>query len=414
MKSFDITTLNNGIRVITKAIPNTPRTSINFFVDSGVKEANKAGIASIAWRLLLQGTTSRNAEQIANELDLNAIEMNIETKQDYTKIKSVALNEDFDKALELLTDIIKNPTFENFEKEVKKFKGELEVDLESPRIKAIDNLIKNMFENHPYGHTHTTALQLLPEITQSAVKEFYGSAISPEDVVISIAGNIDKNKIIKDLEACFGDMKAISRDKSPLDSGKIVANKTVTIVKEDAAQAQIIKGWLAPDITSEDQAKLSVLNVILGSSGLSSRLFLELRDKKGLAYHVRSNYDTLKYSGFFTVYIGTAPSNINTCLEGFDTEIKKLQEVLISDKELEDAKSNILGKRAFYHETNAQQSHYLGFYELMGLGADYDNKIVEKIKNVTPEDIKEVANKYLTKNSVLSILAPKEFLDKLN
>jgi len=157
---------------------------------------------------------------------------------------------------------------------------------------------------------------------------------------------------------------------------------------------------------------MTVLNTILGASGLSSRLFVELRDKKGLAYHVRSTYEPLKYSGTFSVYIGTAPMNINASIQGFKTEIEKLQNTLVSEKELEDAKSNYLGKRAFFHETNSQQGHYLGYFEILGLGADYDNKIPEIIKKVTASDIREVANKYLSQNSIISILAPQKYLDE--
>lgn len=412
MNSFETTNLSNGIKVITRKNPHTPRLAINMFVDSGIKNENKAGIASLAGRLLLQGTESRNAEQLALELDSNAIEMYIEPKQDYIKIKSLFLNEDFGKAIEILSDVVNHSTFEDFEKESRKYRGEIEVELDSPKVKAFDNLIKNIYPNHPYGHTYTKIIKDLPSIDQKAVKDFYYSASLAEKLTIVAVGDIDKNNVIAVLEGKFGSLRRADEQQKPKLPGDIQENKLVTIAKNDAAQAQIIKGWMAPDLFSDDYAALSMLNVILGSSGLSSRLFVELRDKKGLAYHVRSTYEPLKHSGIFTVYIGTAPNNINTAVDGFNIEIKKMQDELVSDKELEDAKNNYLGKRAFFHETNSQQAHYLGFYDIVGLGADYDDKISEKIRKVSASDIREAANKYFSQNSVTSILAPEHYIEK--
>lgn len=412
MNSFDISHLSNGIKLITRKNPHTPRIAVNMFIDSGVKKENKAGMANLSGRLLLQGTDSRTAEQLAVELDSNAIEISIDVKQDYIKLKSLFLNEEFDKALDLLKDVVKHSTFGNFEKEARKYRGEIEVELDSPKIKAFDNLIKNIYPDHPYGHTYTRVINDLPSINMDSVKNFYYSKSLPERITIVVIGDIDKNNVIKMLEDKFGDLKRNNTEQEILKTAEIKENKILTIIKNDAAQAQIVKGWIAPDIMNKDYAAMSILNIILGSSGLSSRLFVELRDKKGLAYHVRSAYEPLKHSGNFTVYIGTGPNNINTALEGFNVEIKKMQDELVSNKELEDAKSNYLGKRAFYHETNSQQAHYLGFYDIMGLGADYDEKVSENIKKVSANDIREAANKYFSQNSIISILAPEEYLQK--
>lgn len=274
----------------------------------------------------------------------------------------------------------------------------------------MDNFTKNIYQNHPYGNTPTRIIEDLPEIDKKAVKKFYDSSLSSQKMNIVVVGDINKSNIIKLLEPRFGNIQPSERKTNKIAIPELKENRVVTIQKNDAAQAHIIQGWLTADITDEDFPKLSILNTILGSSGLSSRLFVELRDKKGLAYVVRSSYEPLKYSGVFSVYIATAPPNINVALEGFSEEIKKLQDTLVSDKELEDAISNSLGKRDFYHETNSQQSHYLGYYDIIGLGSDYDDKIKDKIRRVNAKDIREVANKYFTQYSVTSILAPENAL----
>jgi len=410
MNSFDISTLSNGIKVITRKNKNTPRIAVNLFINSGIKCESKAGEASLAGRLLLQGTDTRSAEEIARELDNNAIEISVDTKQDYTKVRALFLNEDFDRTLDIFTDIVRNSTFEKAEKEAFKLKGEIDMDLDSPKTKAFDNLVKNIYPDHTYGNTHTKILEDLPQINRNMLKDYYYTSLVPESMTFAVVGDIDRESVISALESKFGNIKRDSSKCIIKTPAEIDRNKTVTIARADAAQAQIVQGWIVPNIASEDFAPLAIFNTILGSSGLSSRLFVELRDKQGLAYHVRSTFETFKYSGTFSVYIGTAPVNIKTALDGFNVEIKKLQDELVSNRELENAKSNYLGKRAFYHETNAWQSHYLGYYDIMGLGAEYDNIIPEKIKKVDEKSVREVANKYLSKNSVISILAPDEYL----
>ena len=398
MTSFNIDKLSNEIKVITRKNTNTPRISLNLFMTSGTKYENLAGTANLTSRLLFQGTETKSAEDLANELDLNAIEMSIEAKQDYLRARALFLNEDLNEVLDIFEDILKYSTFKNLEKEARKFEGELKLDLDSPKTQALDNLIRNIYPEHPYGYSHTKILADLNNINIDSIKEFYvKNSFNPDKMVISVVGDIEHDQIMKALNNKFGHLERISQEKIEKNIIEIKENKTVTIKRDDAAQAQIIQGWLAPSLSEKDYPVIILLNTILGGSGLSSRLFVELRDKKGLAYTVRSSYEPMQESGIFSIYIGTAPENIKVCLEGFDIEIKKLQNELVSEKELEDAKNNYLGKRTFLHETNSQQSYFLGFYEAMGLSPEFDDLITGIIKKVTAQDIREAANKYFSK-----------------
>lgn len=343
-------------------------------------------------------------------MDSNAIEYKIESKHDYTKVNTLFLNEDLEKTLDIISDMIKNSTFAEFDKEVRKFKGEIKMALDSPRSKAVDNFLKNLYPGHIYGCSHTTILEELDTITKKEVKEFHKKLITPENMVITFVGDIDKKQVLTLLDKYFGDISKKEAEELNLEVPTIKQSKTVTIEKNDASQAQVMQGWVVPGVGSDDYPALVLLNTILGSSGLSSRLFVELRDKQGLAYVVRSAYDPYKLCGTFSVYIATEPKNIKVSLDGFKSEIKKLQDELVSEKELNDAKSNVLGKRAFFHETNAQQANYLGHYEILGLGCDFDTKIPQKIKNVTSQQVQDVAKKYLSNDSIISLLAPDEFL----
>jgi len=413
MASYNTAVLSNGIKVITRKNENTPRISLNMLMVSGSKTDVNAGTANLAGRLLLQGTKTKSAEDIANELDNKAIEVNVEAKQDYLRIKALFLNEDFQDVLEILEDLTKNSTFESFEKETQKFKGELTLDLDSPKVIAFDNLLKTIYPNHPYGYGHTKVLEDLNSIKPEDLKEFYfKKSFSADKIIFSVVGDIDSEKVTAELEKKFADIKITEATENTRKTEEIKENKTVTVAKNDSAQAQILQGWLAPSIIEEDYPTMVLLNTILGASGLSSRLFVELRDKKGLAYTVRSSYEALLESGLFTLYIGTNPKNIKTCLEGFNEEINKLKTIPVDEKELNDAKNNFFGKRAFFHETNSHQAFYLALYEAMGLSPKFDDEIAEKVKNVTSQQIMDAANKYFSKNSVISILAPQEFLEQ--
>ncbi len=405
-----ILALSNGVKVVFRKNEETPRVAVNFYIKSGVIDEKKAGETSLITKLLLQGTKNLSSKALADKIDLYAIDFITDVKQDYLKIKAVFLNDDVETALDLMSDVILNSTFDNFEKEVNKLKGEITSDLDSAKTKALDNLIKNLYENHPYGNSYTRILDEIDSITKEDVKNLYFSKLLAKNCVISFVGDIEEDIALALLEKYFSNIPDGINSDNMSEITHLTESKTVKIIKEDVAQAQIFKSWLVPGVASSDIPAFMVLNSILGSCGLSSRLFLELREKKGLAYVVRSSLDVMELSSTFTLYIASDPKNINVALDGFKVEVDKIKDELVSDKELESAKKNILGKRAFLHETNSQQSHYLGYYELMGLGASYDSELNYKIQDVTAADIKRVANKYLDDKFVISLLAPEKFL----
>ena len=185
-----------------------------------------------------------------------------------------------------------------------------------------------------------------------------------------------------------------------------VKQEKAELVKEDAQQAQIIQGWLVPTIGSDDYFKIMLLNTILGASGLSSRLFMELREKKGLAYTVRTSYETHQKAAVFSIYIGTEPSNIETSISGFKEEIEKIKRIPVSEEELHNAKNNIIGKQQFITETNSQQANLMAYYSISGKPFDYQKEVVERLKSVTSAELLECANRYFTDNFVIAVLRP--------
>lgn len=397
--------LKNNIQAVYKQNKNTPRVGVSFNFSINESE-NLAGTYCLMGRLLLQGTKTRTSEQLAKELDENAIEFSCDMKQDYLRFRFVCLNEDFALATEIMADIIKNSTFEEFDKERTKMQGEITAELDSAKTKALDNYYKTIFDGHFYGHTYTKMLESLDKITKEDVINGYKAIVGTSKKVLSFVGDIDFNSAEALLENNLGDIENSNPKEKSLPVPELKESKTVEIIKNDAQQAQIIQGWIFPTFNSEDYPALVLLNVMLGSAGLSSRLFLELREKKGLAYTVRSTYETNEKCANLSIYIATEPKNVQICLDGFKTEIQKLKDTQVSEAELESAKNNVIGKQQFVTETNAQQANLLAYYGVMGLGFDFQSQIIEKIKVVNVSDIQRVAQKYFKDESVISILRP--------
>ena len=402
-------TLKNGIKTIIKKNNNTPRTAVVLYVKLN-KDEKKAGLYSLLAQMLFQGTKKRTAEEIANELDENAIDLNIEKKADYIRFKLLCLNEDINLALEILRDILENSTLDGFEKEIVKMKGEIESDLDSAKVQAQDNYYRTIFKNHPYGIGRQEVLEQIDSITKEDLIFAFEELKYSAQKNIAAVGDIDKGMITALFENYLGSL-SIKEDKNERERVReLNENLTAIIKKEDANQAQIFKGWIFPDIYSPDYPKIVLLNTILGSSGLSSRLFLELREKQGLAYSVKSVFEPFVLGGHFFVYIATEPKNIKTALEGFEKEINKVMTEPISDEELENAKNNAIGTRQFYSETNLLEASFKGYYEFLGLGYDFEERLISALKSVTKEELLEAASKYFMGNSALSVLAPENHL----
>lgn len=393
--------LTNGIKACIKQNINTPRAALtlNILIND---EEKFAGEYSVMSRLLLKGTTNFSSEELSVMLDENAIELYTEMKSDYIRFRFVCLNEDFEKALSILSDIILNSTFKEFDKEVVKLKGELMAELDSAKVKVSDLFTKSIYKNHFYGHSYTEILDNIDNITKEDVINSYKRILETGRKSVVLVGDVEENGL---LEKYLG-ILPISTENCSNIKIPVVVKESAELIKNDANQAQIIQGWQVGTINDNEYPALMLLNIILGASGLSSRLFLELREKKGLAYTVRTSYENHLKSSVFSIYIGTEPSNIKTSIDGFKAEIDKIKNIPVGEEELHNAKNNLIGKQQFISETNSQQANSMAYYSIMGKSFNYRDTVIEMIKNVTSEDLMACANKYFTDDYVLVVLKP--------
>ena len=397
--------LNNNINACIKINNDTPRTALalNFLIERPEKIPGEYLLMN---RLLLKGTNRYKSEELASILDENAIDMLTEMKYDYLRFRFVSLNEDFEYALSILSDVILNSTFEEFEKERETLKGELLAELDSARTKVSDLFTKTIYKNHFYGASYTTILENIDRVTLESVKESYNYILTNSKKTLAFAGDIDSDRVVELLNKYLDRIPDSKNIVSEICPPNPVKQEKAELVKEDAQQAQIIQGWLVPTIGSDDYFKIMLLNTILGASGLSSRLFMELREKKGLAYTVRTSYETHQKAAVFSIYIGTEPSNIETSISGFKEEIEKIKKIPVSEEELHNAKNNIIGKQQFITETNSQQANLMAYYSISGKPFDYQKEVVERLKSVTSAELLECANRYFTDNFVIAVLRP--------
>ncbi len=400
-----IAKLQNNIKYIYKQNKNTPRMALclNFSIN---EPEEKPGIYSLMSRLLLQGTKNYNCEELANEFEKLAIDFSSELFPNYLRLNFVCLNEDFSKAIELMNEVITNSTFDEFEKEKLKLKGEITAELDSPRAKAMDSYCSSMFENHYYGNSMTKVLESIDSITKEDILSAYNLILNDSKKALAIVGTLEKEQILPQIEDTLGQLPPSTDNNFNITKPVLTDKKEIINIKSDLNQAHIIKGWPVQTYNEEFYPAFILLNIILGASGLSSRLFLELRDKKGLAYVVRSSYETYKLIGNFMIYIATEPTNIEVSLKGFNEEIEKIKTIPVGEKELQDAKNNLLGKYSFLEETNIQQACSFAKYGVLGLGFDYIDKIKDMVKQVTSEQILKCAQTYFTDTYVLSIIKP--------
>lgn len=398
MKEFE---LKNKIKACFKKNEDTPRVALtlNFSI---TKSEKYAGEYTVMNRLLMKGTNKYSSEELSSILEENAIELSSEMKSDYLRFRFVCLNEDFELALSILQDIILNSTFKEFEKEKQMLKGELIAELDSAKVKISDLFTRTVYKNHFYGNSYTKILDEIDNVTKEEVITSYKEILNNSRKTLAVVGDVDETLVNKYLSV----IPEHSDVESDIEVPVALKNDYTEVVKPDANQAQILQGWRVATIGEEDYPTIMLLNVILGASGLSSRLFLELREKKGLAYTVRTAYETHLKSAVFSIYIGTEPTNIQTSINGFKEEIEKIKTIPVGKEELHNAKNNLIGKQQFISETNAQQANMMAYYSIMGKPFDYQQQVIEKLKLVTSEELQACANKYFTEDFVLSVLKP--------
>lgn len=422
-------TLSFGAKLIYKHLPGAPRLALNLYLPGGngldglllPHSKATAGAMDVLDRLLTKGTATRSAEQIAIEIDGLSLELDVETRRDSSLMSTTLLDEDLTASLSIMGDLLFNSTLAERERECERLAGEVAMELDSPKAVASDKLVRAVFGGTPYGTVSSVLLENLETLNQAEpLAALYQTVYQPGRLVIVAVGNTPLDTLKTKLEQAFGPyVKTVSspsvfqelfnQNAEQLAGLSFKSPQTIATARDEAKQCHIYKAWLAPQGTHPDATALTVMNTLLGGGGLSSRLFIELRDKQGLAYNVRSSLDGYKHRGQFVIYIGTEPSNTQKCLKGFEIECQKLMDTPVSAQELAETKANLLGRRTVFLETPGQWANYLGSSAMLGRSLDEMAQLPQWIEAVTAADIQRVAQGYLGQPAVVSMAGPSKF-----
>lgn len=383
--------------------------AISIYAKGGQLAEQKAGTANLTATAMMRGTKNYTSLELSQVLEDNGIKIQPSASADAFAINVLTTKDEYDKTLELLNEVVNNATFEDYE--IDKVKTEklntIKRNKDVPLQRAIEEYRDLIYQNSPYSISSKILEKNIPNITKEDIINYYNSIFAPKNLVISINGNIDKDKTIQDLNNIFKPKENTKNFDFAQYNSKIptVTTPRQTIQKVPTTEtAWILLGWQTNGVLNEkDYATLQVIDSLLGS-GMSSRLFKDLREQEGLAYQLGSGYSPNVLRGSFLLYIGTNPQTLDKAKSGLFAEITRLKTEYVGDKELQDAKEKLLGNYVIGLETNLDKASNIGWYETSTRGYEFKDKYEKLINGVTDSDIIEIANKYFTDDYILSIV----------
>lgn len=402
------TVLENGLTVIVVENPTADIIASRIFIKAGglTEPHDQAGLSHLLMAVLTRGAGSRSALDIAEAIESMGASLGADANSDYCLVSLKSVSADFAELLQLAAELIRHPSLPQSEMELERRLAlqALRSQQEQPYTIAFENLRRAMYGNHPYAFSSLGTETTLQALTRDDLQTFHSTYFRPDNLVISLAGRIDSNEALALMQQAFGSWQAPAQPLPQITLPTLTPHPQRIFKHQNSQQAILMLAYLGPSVFEADYAAIKLLSSYLGN-GLSSRLFVELRDKRGLAYDVSAFYPTRLSTAPFVTYIGTAPSNTATALEGMEHEVRRLsQEGLVAD-ELATAQSKILGQYALGKQTNAQLAQLLGWYETIGLGIAFDLEFQQAIATLTLTDLQSAAQTYL-QSPYLSVVGP--------
>ncbi len=403
-------TCQNGVRIVLENIPTVRSAAIGVWIKTGSRNETPElnGVSHFLEHMFFKGTTTRNAREIAESFDSIGGQVNAFTSKEYTCYYAKVMDNHASYALEILADMFFNSTFDG--EELKKEKNvvyeEIKMYEDTPDDIVHDLLSKAVYENHPLGYPILGTENTLETFNSDTLKKYVHDMYTPDKVVVSIAGNVDE-KLIQEVENYFGSYQG-GEDRLELVKPSFHENRITR--KKDTEQAHLCLGYKGLEIGNDKTYSLITLNNILGGS-MSSRLFQDVREQRGLAYSVYSYHSSYQDSGMVTVYGGTGTNQLDSLYETIQETLDTLKRDGITEKELRNSKEQLKGSLMLSLESTNSRMSRNGKNELMlGEHRSLDDIII-KIDEVTEDTVNELANQIFTKHS-LSLVSPLENWDK--
>lgn len=400
--------LDNGLRILVVEHNELPVVQITLLVRSGSDSdpTNKIGTANLTADLLDEGTKSRSALQIEEELDFIGAKLSTYANYDASIGNLLTLKEHLDKAVEVLSDIFLNPTFP--QNEFERLKSELLTDLIAQKARA-DIIATNIFNNKLYGMDHPYGINsdgnefTVKNINLTDIKEFYNKNYLPNNASIIFVGNITKNEAFAITKKYFAKWKKRKFQQNKLLIKSSSNDINIYLVhKENAPQSQIRIGNVGIERNNPDFYAVNILNQIIGAS--NGRLFLNLRESKGYTYGAYANFSMRKFPGPFLAFSGVKTEVTDSALIEFFYEFNRIRDELVPLEEFEMYRTAVIQRLPRIMETPSQIASQLMAIELFSLPDDFFHNLINKYKEVTPESIQKVARKYINPQNATIVI----------
>ncbi|MET0894251.1 MAG: pitrilysin family protein [Acidimicrobiia bacterium] len=409
-------TLDSGLRVVTERLPGLRSAAVGFWVGTGSRDevGPLAGASHFLEHLLFKGTATRRASEIAEAVESVGGDMNAFTGQEVTAFYVRVPDRHLELALSILSDIIWSPALRADEVE-----SERQVILEEIRMRddTPDDLVHEafasaLFPDHPLGREIAGSIESITEMSRDAIAEYHAAHYQPSNIVVAAAGNLHHDDVVAMVERMLPARPFTDRPVRVEDRAAAVVAEPFALIERPLEQAHLVLGMRSLPRADDDRFALAVLDQVLGG-GMSSRLFQEVREKRGLAYSVFSYRSAFADTGTFAVYSGTAPERTEETLSVLHAELDKLvADGGVTDHELESAIGHLAGSMALGLESSSSRMHRIGRAELtLGIVPDID-EVVAQVERVTADDVARVIDRVLAPGErTLAAVGPISELD---
>lgn len=390
MKVFSMyqkTVLSNGIRVITEKIEHYKSVSLGIWVGTGSRDEtqNNNGVSHFIEHMIFKGTPSRDTLLIAKELDAIGGLSNAFTGKEYTCFHSKVLDKDFFLLAEILSDIFLNSSFDpdDIEREKQVVFQEINMVEDSPEEQVHELFNVQFFNHHPLGKPVLGTSKTVAAISRDSILEYMKMFYSPDRIIVAAAGNIDHDDVVKTFEKQFGKLEPVVTENREYSHD---LTSSIICSYRELEQINICMGGKAPTLSSDMRFAGAILNTILGGN-MSSRLFQEIREKRGLAYSIYSFLSAYMDVGILGISVGTGPNEVNNVLDVINTEILKIQAGDISRNDLNEARDHLVGGILLGSENTDPRMMRLAKNEFVfGRYIEYE-ELVDNLNKVTLDDI---------------------------
>ena len=394
------TRLPNGLTIITKPARSNNIVSVVVTLKMGslYETDDEAGLSTFMQDTVIKGTKTRTSEQIALEVESMGTLLSTSANREYGGISLQSTSESLYKSLDILFDILCNATFPEDAVALQKNLQTRNILLrnDQPLYRAVDLMVEAHYGNHPFHKSRLGYPETIDNITRDDIVTFYRTIYVPNNMVITVVGNFNEKRLISVIKEKLGGLPSGKEPDKVAGERDDYSSPVEKIEERDTAASWFALGWPSASLVDPDYYTMEVLNSITGGS-MNSRLFVAIREKRGLAYQVSSFVNARRESGIYAAYVGTKPSSYEEAKQVLIEEVRRMANDEATPEEIKNTKSFLRGMNIMEQESNSGQASKLGHYEILGVGYEFVDEFNEGINKVTARDILKSGEKYLIK-----------------